>query len=68
MLVQIKPSIIISALKMAGQFEKMVRCGKCMGFLPYNLDRVHCIIEKLVIIADCKKHVPEIRVLKPKKA
>ena len=53
---------------MAGQFEKMVRCGKCMGFLPYNLDRVHCIIEKLVIIADCKKHVPEIRVKKPEKA
>ena len=51
---------------MADKFEKMVRCGKCFGFLPYNIDSLHCIIEKLVIIADCKKHVPEIRVLKKK--
>ena len=43
---------------MADKFEKMVRCLDCKGFFPY-FDSQLCPEDKIAILSDCKKHVPD---------
>ena len=57
--------MVISALKMAGQIENMQQCSNCLGFIPYMKSPKGYFP---YAINDCNKHVPEIRVQKPKKA
>ena len=68
---QILTSNVISALKMAGQIEKMPQCGKCSRFIPNMVNRLG--LPLFALTNDCKNHVPEIREKpkrreKPKKA
>ena len=56
--------MVISALKMADQFD-IPQCGNCLGIIPYMKSPKGLFP---YAINDCNKHVPEIRVQKPKKA
>ena len=61
---QIFTSTVISALKMADQFENMPQCGKCSRFIPNMVNRLG--LPLFALTNDCKNHVPEIRE-KPKR-